>query len=1364
MEQQNKTVYDASKIKVLEGLEAVRKRPAMYVGDTAVTGLHHLVYEVVDNSVDEAMAGACTNISVTIHVDNSITVVDNGRGIPVDMHPTEHRPAAEVVMTTLHAGGKFDHESYKVSGGLHGVGVSVVNALSERLELEIKRDSIVYTQNYERGVPVDELRQVGLAKGSGTKICFLPDFTVFESNEFSFSTLSNRLRELSFLNKGLIISIEDERTDRKNTFQYEGGISSFVAHLAKNKQPLHPEPIYFEGTKDNVIVEVAMQYNDGYAESVFSFANNINTHEGGTHLSGFRAALTRTINNFAADKGAKGQKVSLSGEDVREGLVCVISIKIPSPQFEGQTKTKLGNSEARGIVETLTNENLTQFFEENPTVIRAIVEKSIGAARAREAAKKARELTRRKSALESGTLPGKLADCSEKDPSLCELFLVEGDSAGGSAKQGRDRRSQAILPLRGKILNVEKARFDKMLKSNEIQTLVTAIGAGIGADDFDISKVRYHKIVIMSVDGDELTFVRDPKGWIHSVKIGTFIDELKNVTGYEVLCFDKKTHQVHFKPLKGVVSHPISEPLYEIKTGYGRRVRVTSSHSIFVYEDNQVILKKGNEVRPGDLLVAPCFAPLHNNKPPEQLDLLKLLVEYKEHIDVDIVIRGDGVEEMLKARVREEYTDQPQMIERRVEISESLRETMRLRRLELGLSQQEVCQAVGIKQPVTFYAWEKGTSRATLSHFKQYTVLLELDEETILDQFTIVDSHLDHVWNTQYNRAPGNRVRDYMLLKEFDEAELNRVNGHPVKLTPLHYADQAIPRFIPINKSLMTVLGFFVAEGHLTQRGGVRFAIGKNNQKQKMAEEISRAISDLFGVEAKLYRGNKNCYDLRVVNSVLAAVFRFVFGFDGVKSHTKCIPNLIFNVNRELQLAFLRGYVLGDGSVGESRIAWSTVSETLANQLAYLLLSHGIIASISEREPSKEPSYIRGKPVVGKHTIYQTAILGTDNLMKLRSVWCDHHLAEALNKRLESRSKLSKQQFKLISSDLAVFQVKSVKEVEPSSAKVYDFSVRDDENFIAGFGGLACKNTDADVDGAHIRTLLLTFFYRQMKEIIERGYLYIAQPPLFKIKRGRQEWYIKDETQMNKYLIEQGTSKAALLVGDKRITGKRLENHVYQLNEFLRYLDTFQRHRQNRVLVKSLAYHKRLTSPVLGFKDLLEKEMNAIIETYRSFFLSEQDGDIEYEIAEDVADRYKVTIHTADDRNPLIVDYDFLTSHNYKELHNHADILIALGFPPYRIEIDNKLVEVEFLADLVEAIMNAGKAGLSTQRYKGLGEMNPDQLWETTMDPQRRSLLAVELGDLEEVETIFTTLMGDQVEPRREFIEKHATQVKNLDI
>ena len=502
----NQPQYDESQIQVLEGLEAVRKRPGMYIGSTSAKGLHHLVWEVVDNSIDEAMAGICDHIEIIVHKDNSITVVDNGRGIPVGENAKLKKSTLEVVMTVLHAGGKFGGGGYKVSGGLHGVGVSVVNALSTKVVVQVKRDGHIYQQEYHRGVPQYDIKIVGDTDDHGTTVTFLPDPEIFtETTEYDYNTLLTRIRELAFLNKGIALTLTDERTGASNYFKYEGGIIEYVKFLNEKKEPLHEQPIYVEGSRDMIQVEIALQYNDSYTENIYSFANNINTHEGGTHESGFKSALTRIINDYARKSGMiKDSNSNLSGDDVREGLTAIISVKIPEPQFEGQTKTKLGNSEVRGIVESLFSEKLQEFMGENPAVSKRVLEKALQASRAREAARKARELTRRKSALEISALPGKLADCSSKDASISELYIVVGDSAGGSAKQGRDRHFQAILPIRGKILNVEKARLDRILSNLEIRAMVTAMGTGIGDEDFDISKARYHKLIIMTdadVDG-----------------------------------------------------------------------------------------------------------------------------------------------------------------------------------------------------------------------------------------------------------------------------------------------------------------------------------------------------------------------------------------------------------------------------------------------------------------------------------------------------------------------------------------------------------------------------------------------------------------------------------------------------------------------------------------------------------------------------------------------------------------------------------------------------------------------------------------------------------------------------------------------
>ncbi|WP_447978616.1 DNA topoisomerase (ATP-hydrolyzing) subunit B [Candidatus Nitrospira bockiana] len=807
--------YSADQIKVLEGLDAVRKRPAMYIGSTGPEGLHHLVYEVVDNSVDEHMAGFGETIEVTIHIDGSVTVVDNGRGIPTGMHPTQKKSAAEVALTVLHAGGKFEQGAYTVSGGLHGVGISVVNALSEWLELEIWQDGQVFEQRYERGKPLAPLAVTGKTKKRGTKVTFKPDGQIFETLEFSYDTLAQRLRELAFLNKGLAITLKDERKEKEQVFRYKGGIKEFVEHLNEAKTPLH-KPIFVEVQKPDLILEVALQYNDGYAENIFSFANNINTREGGTHLVGFKAALTRTINTYAnANDLLKKDMESLTGDDVREGLTAVVSVKVRNPQFEGQTKAKLGNSEVKGIVEAAVNEALGTYFEENPTIARKIVQKAIDAARAREAARKAKDLIRRKSALDAGSLPGKLADCSEKDPAHSELFIVEGDSAGGSAKQGRDRKFQAILPIKGKILNVERARFDKMLSSEEIRVLIMALGTGIGRkqegkedkEAFDITKARYHKIILM---------------------------------------------------------------------------------------------------------------------------------------------------------------------------------------------------------------------------------------------------------------------------------------------------------------------------------------------------------------------------------------------------------------------------------------------------------------------------------------------------------------------------------------------------------------------------------TDADVDGSHIRTLLLTFFYRQMTELIDRGYIYIAQPPLFKVKKGKTERYLKDEPALNEYLSDLAVEEVEVYLEHAQgyVTGRRLLPFLKKLIAFEGLLARLGKKQHETGILRAFVDEPTLDRELLKNQPAL---MNVIASAKKSLALvyPKAKDQIQVETAvEEEHQSHKIIcrVPTSGMVHTLEITHDLVGSADFRELQRLAPSAIGVGKPPYKMKVGEVETEYHDTAELVRAILETGKKGIGIQRYKGLGEMNPEQLWETTMNPESRTLLQVKLEDIAGVEDIFSTLMGDEVEPRRNFIQAHALEVKNLDV
>jgi DNA gyrase subunit B len=1227
--------YTSRQIQVLKGLEAVRKRPGMYIGSTSSRGFHHLVFEVVDNSIDEAMAGHCSEISVTLHDDGSVTVVDDGRGIPVDEHPTEKVPGVEVALTTLHAGGKFDKQSYKVSGGLHGVGVSVVNALAEWLEVEVKRDGHVWTQRFERGLKMDDLEQGEATEETGTRISFRPDPEIFTVASFNRDTLMSRLREMAYLNRGTRIVLRDERPDEplEEEFHYEGGIVEFVKYLRGNKSPLHDDVIYVEGMQEDVEVELAMQYTDGYNEDTFTFVNNINTHEGGTHLTGFKAALTRTINAYA-DKNnlLKKGDPNLSGDDVREGLTAVLSVKVMEPQFEGQTKTKLGNSEVRGIVESLVNDKLATWLDENPSAGKSIIDKAVQAARAREAARKARDLTRKRSALETGILPGKLSDCSVKDPSMSELYLVEGDSAGGSAKQGRDRAYQAILPLKGKILNVEKARIDKILSNDEIRAIITAIGSGIG-EDFDLDDARYHKIIIMSVDGREHVFVRTD-GRVRMVRIGDFIDGIveenpervegflnesdpaADPTGYEkvratwlpedrgpdpddlgeVLCFGKDDHQVKFRPVKAVIRHPTDEPLYEITTTYGRNVRVTGTHSVFVHEDGEVRRKRGDEIEEGDWMVVPRKIRLPETA-PDRIDLLRELHGEEDAAD-QVWVRGPAVEEMYRWRTVRDHWDDRQMLSPRVEAPEDVREELATTRRASGITNARLCERVGIKQPVTFYAWEKGTSRPTLDHWKAYVEAVGGYYPGVMDRVKVRPSKLQQAWETQYRAAPRNRVRPYVRLSDLDEDDLDWLEGREdLELTPEHYADQGVSRYVDVTPELMTLLGFYAAEGSGTPRSGIRLAIGRNNEP--LLDEIRDCFEAVFGLEPSYYESETRVGELRLVNRVAALAWERVFGFDGDRATEKKVPDLVFETAEELRLAFLRGHFMGDGCLSRRSLVFSTSSRDLASGLMYLLSSLDVVASLGHRGADKLPGGYRNDcSFQTVHDHWRVTVSARDDVSRLRDVWSSHRKAETLMRRLAS-TRYRERPFRDAGGDLIAVQVRSLEEVEPSNGFVYDFSVFEHENFIAGMGGYASSNTDADVDGAHIRTLLLTFFFRQMQELIEAGYIYIAQPPLYRVQKGSQEHYC----------------------------------------------------------------------------------------------------------------------FTEDERE-----------------------------------------------EIVQRLKSDGSGSLSVQRYKGLGEMNPDQLWETTMNPEKRTLLRVTIDDATEASMLFDRLMGDDVEPRRQFIEENARYVKHLDV
>ncbi len=1353
--------YDASSIQVLEGLEAVRRRPAMYIGDTGNRGLHHLVEEVVDNSIDEAMAGFAKHIEGVIHKDNSVTVKDDGRGIPVDQHKTEKKSALEVVMTKLHAGGKFDNRTYKVAGGLHGVGVSVVNALSEWLEAEVHRDGKVYRQRYARGKPTTGVTAMGKASSNGTRITFKADKEIFQGGlTYSFETLSNRLRELAFLNKGLTIKLRDERAEKEATFRFDGGIKEFIDHLNKSKTPLHTV-VYFEGESGHVAIEVALQYNDGYAEHLFSFANNINTVDGGTHLSGFKSALTRTINNYCKAKHLfKGDDLTIEGEDSRAGLTAVISVKIPQPQFEGQTKAKLGSPEVEGIVASLVNEKLGAFFEEHPTIARKIADKCVIEARARERARHERELVRRKGALESGGLPGKLADCSERDAALCELYVVEGDSAGGSAKQGRDRRFQAILPIKGKILNVEKARLEKVLTNQEIRTIITALGCGIGGE-MDLAKLRYHKVIIMSVAGDEPTLVQDEQGAISYVQVGEFIDRCyeqgSDPGRFRVLCFDPSSGSTAFVQIKRVIRHPITEPLYEIVTRYGRRVKITSSHSVFVVESGALRLKKGSEIRPGDVLAAPRRLHLAAHG-ARTIDVVKALVEAgPTPRRGELWLWGEGTVELLKARVRARHRYRPEYIEPRVELPASVRAALRAARLKRAMSQQAICAAVGVRQPITVSWWERGKSRPTRTHFMNYAAAVGLADDAVLERAVSMPSRLDRTWKTSYRGSGRNLVKPWVRLSEVTSTDLQRVNGHPMRVAPTHRARTGIPRTLPVNEHLMRFLGWFVAEGSCSWRDGVCFSLGSGDRR--FLGELAQATAALFGQRPKIYKAaSRKAYKVTLRNRAIAAVVRQVFGLIGGAS-AKRVPDIVFNTAQELQLEFLRTYFLGDGSLTGHAICWVTVSRDLAAGLSYVLSGFGIVPSMSIRRPSGKPSgVIRGKTVTTRRTVYTLTISAKADLRRLERVWRDHPRADALMRRVASGPGGYNRRFVEAPGDLMGLPVVSVKRVAADHSQVYDFSVAPHETFICGLGGVCCHNTDADVDGSHIRTLLLTFFYRQMAQLLEAGHIYIAQPPLFKVKRGKREEYVETEAQMARMLLDLGSEGRALVHQRTKRTFK--EKALLELLTLLMELESLLKGvSRYRLSAESLlqAYLPKKGLP-MHYIRMDGQEHLLFDDDEVAAFAKKHDLDLdELEKASATAKGQYAEIFEASEIEEMIKKLQKLDL-------TLEDYLPEDGKPSFKLTGESAQQSFAGLREVLRAIEDEGRRGMTIQRYKGLGEMNPHQLWETTMDPAKRTLLKVTQEDAVKAEEIFATLMGEAVEPRKQFIEEHALEVKELDI
>jgi len=1226
--------YDAATIQVLEGLEAVRRRPAMYIGDTGTRGLHHMVYEVVDNSVDEAMGGYCDSIAVVVRSDNSVSVSDNGRGIPVDIHKTEKKPAVEVALTKLHAGGKFDHRVYKVSGGLHGVGVSVVNALSDWLEVEVKRDGKIYHQRYERGKTVSKLTVVGKSTNTGTKVTFKPDKTIFSKIDFSYDTLAQRLRELAFLNKGLKIKLNDERSDKEAVFEFGGGIVSFVEYLNKNKNPLHNKVIYFQRTQDNVVLEGALQYNDGYAETVYSFANNINTIEGGTHLSGFRSALTRAINQYAKSKNLIKDDIGITGDDVREGLTAVISVKVPNPQFEGQTKTKLGNSEVEGLVASASLEALASYFEENPSIANKIVDKVIVASRAREAARKARELTRRKGALEGAGLPGKLADCSERDAALCELYIVEGDSAGGCF----------FGETKVALVDGRNITFKELVDESKA-----------GKKHYCYSIGHEGGIEIRRIDNPRVT-----KQAAEVIKVILDNDE-------EIICTPDHRFMLrngHYKTAGGLVPGDSLMPLYRQYSKIGRRVTIEGYELVFDPKTARWIFTHSlsdkynleNSVYPrenGNTIHHKDFNKINNN--PDNL----VRMHKKEHFLYHTTI----LEKTLHSK---EVKEKSRMAHQKPEYKEKIRRIMATPETRQALSRRAKKQ------------WQD-------AEYKKF----------MLDKF--MQFYQD---NAEYRRKNSELLN--CAQKAYWAKDDNR-----------HKQAERVRRYFELNPQAKKILA---AKANLEWSDQELLRWRRKKTKEQWTSDFRRK--------------RKAAYNQTYLERSLSFARAIYESHGGLELYDDERRALLKRDNTLLKIDTL-------------------MERFFANDRQALL---GAVEHYNHKIK-------RIESVKERVDVYDLEVSGTHNFALASGVFVHNSAKQGRDRRFQAilpiKGKILNVEKARLDKILSNEEIRTIiTALGTGIGEEFDVAKLRYHKLIL--------MADADVDGSHIRTLLLTLLYRHMHKLVEGGYVYIAQPPLFKIKRGQREEYIQTEEQMDDMLLDLGREGHKFL----RLKDKQTftDNQFKDLLRLLVELEKLSKNLEKKGVdfAKYLTFRHQKTKKMPIYRVKVEGKDLFFYSDKELASFTEKDGK---DSENDVLELFEST-----EIDELLAKIEKLGL----DLDNYAPAVIKdvsvkeagkiKPKPIYRITNEKDDRDIFSLKEVLAYIKEAATKGMHIQRYKGLGEMNPQQLWETTMDPEKRTILQITLEDAVEADKMFTVLMGDQVEPRREFIENYAHQVKNLDI